>query len=561
MSSIVGLHGIFNGDLLILALQTLKHRRESTSNIFLLSDEKIVFNNINLSFFENENNDNNHFDYFNNNFNIGLAHNSLSIFNKIDNNNYNNNNFDYNENEDIYSYPTSKFSNSLIDQQYDSVNIQLIKYNDLTLIFNGEIYNLDSVKNLIKCHADIYQTGEILIKLIDYFINRNDAHFLEAIQKTINIVDGDYSFAVFDGKNLAISRDSMGVKPLYYGKKENPYSTENNFKGFASEKKALWKIGINNNDIKTLKPGYILYNWEEIAPDSTPWKLNYKYNLKIASMNYKKIKNCLKDLIINSTYKRIANLDELGLVFSGGVDSTILGILLKNLSDNKDIKLNLYSVGKKNSQDLQFSEKIANELGLSLKTQIINEKLVKNSLKPTLKAIEEFNIMKIGVGMVLYLATKLAKKDGIKVVLSGQGADELFAGYNRYLSTYEKNGSLAIEQELRYNIENSYHVNLERDYAVAMANGIELRVPFFDEKLVEFSLAIPSKYKIHSSTDKLRKHILRDLAIDLGVPAYIAMREKKAAQYGSGIDNILRKKILKDFDKKKFMDDLVENPC
>jgi asparagine synthase (glutamine-hydrolysing) len=567
MCVIFGLDGVFNKNSLISAIETLKHNKDKSSGIFLLSNEKIVFNNnILIPLFEDKINDLYYFDYFNNIFNIGLAHNSISTSNKIYNENkidiYNNLDYYYyyfNSNDCNYFYKSFDFSSfSKKDQNHDFVNSQPFVYKNLVLVFNGKIYNLEDIKDFLKYSDDIYHDGEVLIKIIDYFLCKSSTNLLESIKKTINIIDGDYTFAVFDGKNLVICRDSIGVKPLYYGEIKNNYSNRN-LKGFASCKKALWKIGINNNDIKTLKPGYILYNWREIAPSSVPWKLNHSYKSKIANMDYDKIKDCLKDLIIDSTYKRVANLDEVGLIFSGGVDSTILAALLKKLSYKTDLKLNLYSVGNENSQDLQFSKKIAKKLELPLKTQIINEKLVKNSLKVTLKAIEEFNIMKIGVGMVLYLATKLAKKDGIKVAFSGQGADELFAGYNRYLSTYEKGGNLAIDESLSYDIENTYHVNLQRDDAVAMANGVELRVPFLDEKLVEFSLAIPLKYKIHSSTDKLRKHILRDLAIDLGVPEYVAMREKKAAQYGSGLDKILRKKVLNDFDHESFMINFMNN--
>ena len=89
---------------------------------------------------------------------------------------------------------------------------------------------------------------------------------------------------------------------------------------------------------------------------------------------------------------------------------------------------------------------------------------------------------------------------------------------------------------------NMYHVNLERDDACSMANGVELRLPFLDKNLVEFALNIPVRYKISGSDDKLRKNILRKTAFNLGLDKQIAYRPKKAAQYGTGIDKILRKK-------------------
>ena len=100
-----------------------------------------------------------------------------------------------------------------------------------------------------------------------------------------------------------------------------------------------------------------------------------------------------------------------------------------------------------------------------------------------------------------------------------------------------------------------YHVNLERDDKATMSNSIELRVPFLDRNVIETAVKTPIKYMLHSNEDKIRKHILREVAYEMGVPEYIAFRPKKAAQYGTGIDKIIKKKIL----KKKEFTKLLEN--
>ena len=160
--------------------------------------------------------------------------------------------------------------------------------------------------------------------------------------------------------------------------------------------------------------------------------------------------------------------------------------------------------------------------------------------------------MKLGVGMAIKMASNLASMDECKVILSGQGADELFAGYNRYKNKI--NTPQQLLDELSSDLNNMYRVNLERDDKAVMSNSMELRVPFLDKDVVDVACRVPVKYLIDSPEDSIRKHILRDVAYELGVPETIAYRPKKAAQYGTGIDKIIRKKLLKQEKYRKILD-------
>ena len=258
----------------------------------------------------------------------------------------------------------------------------------------------------------------------------------------------------------------------------------------------------------------------------------------------------LEKLLKLSVSKRVEELDKLGVIFSGGVDSSILALFLQDISLNKKLDITLYAVGTENSKDLKAAKCAAESLNLPLKTQIVTEELIKEHIGQVVHAIGDDNLMKVGVGLTTYFATRMIHEDGLKVAISGQGADELFGGYNRYLKSYE-NGDL--DWELRQDISNMYHVNLERDDACAMLNNVELRLPFLDKKLVEYAINLPIRNKVSGPGDNLRKNVLRKLAFNEGLDPKIAYRPKKAAQYGTGIDKILRKKIISQIDLKEFL--------
>ena len=383
-------------------------------------------------------------------------------------------------------------------------------------------YNLDNFKTNSDC--------EIILKLIEKFYDNN---LKEAVLKTISLLDGDYAFCVYDNKDYVAVRDEIGVKPLHYAFDENTFS-------FSSESKALKAINLNNS--QSLNPRYAIVN-------NSLLKIRDEFTRYESKIPYEDLKNELKTNLLEATKKRTKNLDHVALLFSAGVDSTLIAILLKKLNVNTT----LYTIGTENSQDLKFSKKVAKDIDMPLKTWIINQEIIEKQLEDTINTIEDTNLMKIGVGMTIKLTSQLASKDNQKVILSGQGADELFCGYNRYKNKYDTPAELL--DELTHDLNNMYHVNLERDDKATMSNSIELRVPFLDRNVIETAVKTPIKYMLHSNEDKIRKHILREVAYEMGVPEYIAFRPKKAAQYGTGIDKIIKKKIL----KKKEFTKLLEN--
>ncbi len=482
MCSIVGLQGNFKGNDIIKMLKASKNRGPDSSGVWL--DE--IRTNIDLNDFTDDND-----------YSIAFGHNLLSIY----------------------------------DLNDRASKAQPISNGDLVLVFNGEIYNFYTMRNFLKkvgVEAEITSDSEILLYLIDFYAKKLD--LLKAVESAIRLIDGDYAFVAFDGQNLAIARDPLGVKPLFYGQNDS-------LKGFASTKQALKEVGIT--EINTLKPEHILYNGEDIAPAQAIYE-------KVFEGDVSKIDKMLR----LSVLKRVESLNEIGVIFSGGVDSSYVALLLKEMSENVPLKIKLYAVGVEGSKDVEAAIYASKFLNLDLEICEVTEELVREALPQVVKAIGDDNLMKVGVGLTTYFATKMVARDGIKVAISGQGADELFGGYKRYLQSFV-DGTL--NYDLRVDMSNMYHVNLERDDACSMLNSVELRLPFLDKKLVELVLNIPDNKKIVSMHDDMRKSILRKLAFEEGLDYEIAYRPKKAAQYGTGIDKILRKKIVKDTDLSSYL--------
>ena len=448
---------------------------------------------------------------------------------------------------------------------------QPIVKNNLVLVANAEIYNFRQIKN---CLTDDYNTDsdcEVILSLVKKFYKGS---LLNAVKMSLNYLDGDYAFAIYDGKDYVVVRDELGIKPLYYGK--------DNIKGiyaYASERKALWTIGLKH--VKTLPPDHLLHNGiplpienrqnnnlklSETCSDINPHnqqlysRLNYDQNddtdknlIKSTTKDKLELKKEIKELLIGSVEKRIKGLSRVGIIFSGGVDST----LIAKISQDLGMDTTLYTAGHETSSDINFAKRTADHMHLPLKVKNLDVHDVKTYTELVLNAIEEFNIMKLGVGMPSYVASEMAHSDGVKVVMSGQGADEIFAGYHRYIQSYLDNGE-SLQSDLVSDVKNLYHVNLQRDDAVTMANSVELRVPYLDPELVDMVLKVPVKYKLDEGKENLRKCILREIASDIGVPSEIVRRPKKAAQYGSGIHKILVKKVLRDENYKNKLEALYQ---
>lgn len=250
------------------------------------------------------------------------------------------------------------------------------------------------------------------------------------------------------------------------------------------------------------------------------------------------------------------NYESAGVLFSGGVDSTIIA---KILFDNK-IDVTCYTVGfqdedTKMADDVIESKKIARMLGLKQKIILLNFDEAHELFKKTAQIIkkENANVVNIGVAGVEVAALEKATKEDpqIKTFFGGLGSEEIFAGYNRHLKAD------SITDESWVGMHTTYIRDLKRDFNVATHFKVGFATPFLDEELIITAMKVPENLKIN---DIERKYILRAASEHLGLPHKFAFRPKKAAQYGSRLNNAMQKLAVRlglD-DKKEYVEKLYE---
>lgn len=403
----------------------------------------------------------------------------------------------------------------------------------LTLIHNGEIYNYDKLKTLLSRDHVLKTTSdsEIIVHLIEETY-RGD--LLDAVKKVIGLLDGMYALAVTDGESIVVARDPIGKKPLYYLRNENVTY-------FSSEKKALW----NGKDTpKRLNPGDLLY----ICNGGIEIHEGFHLQLpQIDIVDFRTAVEMYKESLIMAIRKRLVGLHEskLGVIFSGGIDSVLVAQLLQREGKN----IICYCTGTEDSGDIVAARSVAHDLGLQLKTTIIDEDMVESILPEIIKNVEESGLLQVEVAIPMYMAAKMASEDNIRVMYTGQAADELFAGYPWYTDVIEEYGYLRLHEKLWEDLNYLYTDTLEREDKLTMSHSIELRAPYLDRDVIMTAMRISPKLKIEGKADNLRKRVHRQAAVELGVPSYLAFRVKDPAQSGSGIHGIIEKIAKKNINK------------
>jgi len=384
---------------------------------------------------------------------------------------------------------------------------QPVQGDGFTLVLEGRLFpspNLSEVDNIAEKLGPNPQ--------------RNASHIIEKLE-------GSYAFAIAVSNKIIAGRDMFGTNPLYYG-------VNDTISAVASERKALWTLGIKN--VKSFPPGHVAvvnaqgFSFKPIKTIAQPPQEDV--DMETAAKR-------LQDLLLESTRKRVSNLQKAAVAFSGGLDSSVIAVLAKNCGVN----VQLVSIGLENQPEVDFAETAAEALELPLHLYTYTMSDVEQILPKVLWLIEEPDTVKASIAIPFYWTAENTSKLRCNVLLAGQGGDELFGGYQRYLGDYAQLGVEAVQKALYRDVAKSYETNFQRDNQVCSFHKVELRLPFVDRDFVHFSLGLPLSLKIESAEDRLRKRVLRQLAQNLGIPMFIANKTKKAIQYTTGVNKNLQK--------------------
>lgn len=226
---------------------------------------------------------------------------------------------------------------------------------------------------------------------------------------------------------------------------------------------------------------------------------------------------------------------KIGIAFSGGVDSTLLAKLCSDLS----FDVTLLTIGFENSHDILFSKKINDIMKLSHKIAEIEKNSFKDVSSKIKSKINTENLSWNENCIAFYYVSQLAQTNNLSTVITANGIDELFCGYNAYRDTIEQ-GDKAVQEMMDSKLENELQM-MKAVNAISSEFGVTLLQPFLSKRFIKYAKKIPLKEKIKDSEDLIRKHIIRKAALQVGVPEISANQRKKALQYGSQIHKTLIK--------------------
>ena len=411
----------------------------------------------------------------------------------------------------------------------------------LILTANGEIYNHRALRST--CDLEYQFQTESDCEVILALYEKEGKDFVKKL-------NGIFAFAIYDQEQdeYFIARDHMGIIPLYMG-----WDGDGTFY-VASELKALEGVC---SKIELFPPGHYLHSSEGkpvkwYTPDWTEYETVKDNPTSIEDLH---------DALADAVHRQLMSDVPYGVLLSGGLDSSITSALAKKFAakriESGDTQtawwpqLHSFSVGLEGSPDLAAAQKVAEHIG-TVHHEIkftIQEGL--DAIREVIYHLETYDITTIRASTPMFLMARAIKALGIKMVLSGEGADELFGGY---LYFHKAPNAEEFHEETVRKLEKLHQYDCLRANKSLAAWGIEGRVPFLDKEFIEVAMRLNPKDKMITS-DRMEKWVLRK-AFESYLPESVAWRQKEQFSDGVGYSWI---DTLKDLVEKEVTDEQMEN--
>jgi len=394
---------------------------------------------------------------------------------------------------------------------------QPIHQTDDLLVANGEIYNHADLRAILGESAfETASDSETILHL-----------FRSGESRWISKLDGMFAFVLATRDRIIAARDPLGIKPLYVARIGEGYA-------FASELKAF--DGVPVASVEAIPPGS-LYDTRD------GWRQWYRTPHGAAEaeadLDVGRTAHELRLVLEDAVAKWMVADVEVGSFLSGGLDSSIIAAIAQKVrAETGRGPLRTYAVGLEGSPDLLAARAVAAHIGSNHSERVFTPQDVAENLAHVIYHLESADVDLVRSAIPTLFAARLARAD-VKAVLTGEGADELFAGYAYHHAYVDDPRALA--DELTRALGTMHNINLQRVDRITMAESLEARTPFLDRDLIDFAQSIPATLKlcrtdpdsVEATGETTEKWILRKACADL-LPQDLVWRKKAQFDEGSG---------------------------
>lgn len=377
----------------------------------------------------------------------------------------------------------------------------------LWIAFNGEVYNHTQLRGRLR--GQTLRTAsdtEVVLRLFEQ----------EGV-KMLSRLLGMYAFAIWDRHgNIFMARDPVGIKPLYYGRDAEGHLV------FASEIKAMLEV---TDQVREFPPGCYYQTGVGIRP-FYQWPVGARQTVDV-DRAVRRVRRSLREAVQRCMVSDVP----VGVFLSGGLDSSLVAALARRMHGPG---LKSFAVGMVGAADLEWARRMADHLGTDHYEHAYTPAEVIAALPEVITHLESFDPPLVRSAVATWMCGRLAARH-VKVVLTGEGADELFAGYH-YLKEFAPDWP-ALDQELHRITRRLHNSNLQRADRQTMAHSVEARVPFLELPVVETAMAISPAIKL-GPDGKVEKWLLRKAA-EAFLPADVVWRKKEKFSLGTGTGQFL----------------------